>query len=805
MEIEYIGEHLTPGIIGNAFVVFAFVFALFSGISYFLGEKHEDESWKKMGRWFFRLHSISIAGIALSLFYIIFNHYFEYNYAYQHSSTDLPLRYMLSCFWEGQEGSFLLWLFWHAVIGNVLIRTARNWENSVMTVFAVVQVMLGSMLLGVYVLGIKIGSNPFLLLRENVDMMNIPLFQNPNYSSMIEGTGLNPLLQNYWMTIHPPTLFLGFASTLVPFSYAIASLWKKSYIEWLNPVLPWTFGGIMVLGTGVLMGGAWAYEALSFGGFWAWDPVENASLVPWLFLVAAGHLMLINRNKNEKPTSLITTYALTLLTFILILYSTYLTRSGILGKTSVHSFADGMPGQLILFLFLFIGLSVWMLFHRFREIPKSKEEEAFLSREFWMFIGSLVIVIAAFQITFTTSIPVVNAIFGTSLAPPINAIEHYNSWQIPFSIVVALMMALAQFLKYKKTTSESFLKNIWLSIVLSTLVTVLIAIALKMQNVILIVLLFASVLAVTSNTAFFFNVLKGKIKNAGASISHVGFALILLGALLSAGLQQNISVNTSGIDIRMKGEKSNANLDNILLYEKDTLPMGPYLVSYSGKQRSGVNMMYEVRYIEKSNGQVNEFSLYPRIQLNKMMGNVPEPDTKHFWNRDLFTYVSYVNQDDLTGEKKEDYQVLDTFILSKGDTGIVAPYLMVLKGVSRDVDYEKHKLSETDIAVKAILEIDNMHGVKSTLEPILVIRENRLYHIKDQDEDLGIRFSLTSIDPEAGKLNLIYEKDKNKKEDFIIMKAVIFPFINVLWIGCIIMIFGIVLAVYNRLSNQIKL
>ena len=135
MDIEYVGEHLLPGQLGNIFVMLAFASILFSSISYYLSEKWSQDSWKGLGRLFFRIHSVSILGIIASLFYIIVNHYFEYNYAYEHSSSDLPLRYMLSCFWEGQEGSYLLWMFWHMVLGNILIRSSKDWESSVLTVF----------------------------------------------------------------------------------------------------------------------------------------------------------------------------------------------------------------------------------------------------------------------------------------------------------------------------------------------------------------------------------------------------------------------------------------------------------------------------------------------------------------------------------------------------------------------------------------------------------------------------------------------------------------------------------------------
>ena len=219
------------------------------------------------------------------------------------------------------------------------------------------------MLLGIYVGDLRLGSSPFVLIRQLPENLGLPWTGIADYLTRIpqfaDGRGLNPLLQNYWMTIHPPTLFLGFAATLVPFAYAIAGLWKGRFREWMAPALPWTFFGVMVLGIGILMGGAWAYEALSFGGFWAWDPVENASLVPWLTLVAAGHLMLVNK---RKETSLFTTLLLTLLTFLLVLYSTFLTRSGVLGDTSVHSFTgEGMLPGLLVFMLTFVWLSVVML------------------------------------------------------------------------------------------------------------------------------------------------------------------------------------------------------------------------------------------------------------------------------------------------------------------------------------------------------------------------------------------------------------------------------------------------------------
>ncbi|MEK6616999.1 MAG: cytochrome c biogenesis protein CcsA, partial [Bacteroidota bacterium] len=438
--MQYIGEHLWAGHLGNIFIIISFVAALLSAFAYFLAARSEpvsesETSWKKIARISFRIHSISVLGIVAMLFIMLFNHYFEFQYVWQHSNKEMDMQYIASCFWEGQEGSFLLWSFWHVVIGNILIRTlnhksiihnpnSQNWEAPVMTTISLVQVFLCSMLLGIYILDYKIGSNPFIpFTRDTVDgfweamQRAIPPQDYPhNYLKYINGRGLNPLLQNYWMVIHPPTLFLGFALTIVPFAFAIAGLWKKKYNEWQRIALPWTFFGIMILGTGVLMGGAWAYEALSFGGFWSWDPVENASLVPWITLVGAGHVMMIHKNKGQ---SLFATFFLALITFILILYSTFLTRSGILGDSSVHAFTDlGISGQLLVYLGFFTLLAIILLIVNFNKLPKSPQEDSIWSREFWMLIGALILLIAYFQISLTTSIPVINKVFGTNMAPP---------------------------------------------------------------------------------------------------------------------------------------------------------------------------------------------------------------------------------------------------------------------------------------------------------------------------------------------------------------------------------------------------
>ena len=805
MEINYIGEHLWAGQLGQISIIIAFVSALVAAVGYAFASKNDAafNDWKLLSRGAFSLHILSVFSIIATLLYMLYNGMFEYHYVWQHSNSEMPMRYIMSSFWEGQEGSFLLWLFWHAVLGAILLKTSKTWEAPVMSVFAMVQMFLVSMVLGVN-LGdvIRIGSTPFLLLREHPDFMNLPFLQNAAYLDRLDGRGLNPLLQNYWMTIHPPTLFLGFASTLVPFAFAIAGLWKKKYTEWMKPALPWTFFGVMILGTGILMGGAWAYEALSFGGFWAWDPVENSSLVPWITLVGAAHVMVIQKNRGQ---SLIMTFVLTTSTFVLILYSTFLTRSGILGDTSVHAFTDlGMSGQLLVYLLAFLFLAMGLLAYNWKDIPKSKDEDSLYSREFWMFIGALVLVISSFQITFTTSIPVWNKLFGTNLAPPLDPIAHYNSFQIPLAIMLAMLIAVTQYFKYRKTDPQQITKALTIPFILALVGTVAIGYLMHYSNVLYLAMLFATLFLIFANAYYWLKVLKGKMKIAGASVAHIGFGMILLGAFLSTSKTQVISMNTSGTDVESLGKSGDfSNRENILMMRNDTLRMADYFVTYTGKKKEGVNVFYQVDYLTKTDNTYNlEFSLYPRVQTNPRMGNIAEPDTKHFLHKDIYSFVTYAEvETEEAEEKPEDYKNTSTEQLAPGDTLFAGQAILIFNGFDREVDREQYNLKEGDIAVAANITAIDISGNKTPLTPLYVIRDRMAIPIPAEMKELGLRLVVNKVLPEDGKVEIaLYEKPEAYRE-FIVMQAMIFPWINILWAGCLVMIIGTILAMRRRVSK----
>lgn len=796
--MEYLGEHTWIGEIGNLFVLIAFAFGGLSTVAYFLGEQRDDSSWRKLGRWSFWMHSLGVIGMVATLFAMIFNQYFEYHYVWQHSSTELPLRYIFSCFWEGIEGSFILWMFWHVVVLNILLRFLDKWESSVMAVAVSVQVFLTSMLLGVYLFEYKLGSNPFTVLtREHPDFVNLPIFQLPNYLEVLDGRGLNPLLQNYWMTIHPPTLFLGFSLVLIPFAFAIAGLWRGKYTEWVKPALPWTYLGIAILGIGILMGGAWAYEALSFGGFWAWDPVENASLVPWLILVGAGHLMLIQR---KEKTSVFTLFMLTTLSFCLIQYSSFLTKSGILGESSVHSFTDlGMTGQLAISLFFYVFLSIALILWRNKDFPKNKKEDHIWSREFWMFMGALILMISAFQIEFSTSFPVINQIFGTNLAPSSDRIEYYNKWQLPLAILVTAMVAFTQFMKYKRSEPRLLIRQLSVSIGAAAVITAATSIIFSITNPLVILLAFTSTWAIVSNLDYVVRILKGKLKKAGASIAHVGFGLIMLGALISTSQSDVISENTSLYDVGALGENFDNN-ENILLMKDDTLMMGDYFVSYRGKETDGIFIHYEVEYMQAdATGELQTaFTLYPFIQLNPRMGNVAEPYTKHYLDKDVYTHITYAeleNRDKKVEESEHSIEV--------GDTIFTQNSFMVFDSLDRKPALTNKGLTINDLALGAKFTLYDVQTNAHSLTPLFVIRDRQFsFSVPDSVPNVGVTISFDGIDPAAERFSFrITEKDPKYRE-FIVMKAILFPWINILWLGIIVMGLGTLLAVFQRFKQR---
>lgn len=811
MDTQFIGENLVPGKLGHFFIILSFVAALFSMFSYFRAANTESRNaessrfWLVLGRNGFIIHSFSIIAIFIALYYIISNHLFEYNYAFSHSSRALPMQYLLSCFWEGSEGSFMLWAFWNAVLGLIVMATGKQLESRTMAIIALVQVAIATTLLGFYFgESINIGSTPFILLREK--MSNAPIFTQANYLSQItDGNGLNVSLQNYWMVIHPPVLFLGFASTLIPFAYCMAALWKGDYQLFVKPGLVWSLFSGAVLGTGIMMGGAWAYESLNFGGYWAWDPVENASLVPWLTLVAGLHTLLIYKATRR---SIIFTFVLLLLTHILIWYSTFLTRTGILGNTSVHAFT-GEGSALTYHLLAIIGvlmlISIWLLVKRWKALPRIKTEEAASSREFWMFIGSFVLLLSAIQISISTSIPVwsplAKAITGKDVAPPVEPIQHYNSIQIWVSIVIALLSASILFFKFKSTDLKKALRGLLIAFIIAVAFTALVGITQKIEIGPYSLLLFSSCYAVSASLYYLVSSLaKSRIKMIGAPIAHFGFGLVLLGILLSSYNKEIISWNTTGVEIGFEREDPKEamkeNRENIILPINIPVAMGEYFAIYRGDSISATDprLFYKVEYERRdtaTNTVTERFVLYPDLIKPKNSESfTANPDSKHYLTRDIFTYVNGVSN------KKE----ADKYVKHKvktGDSIFVTGGFMVFNGFEKNVSKAGYTPEPGDIAVAANLSIYDLKGKIKDIAPVYYIRNQTEGSVDDTFKTMSLHTRFTRIIPEENSAEIEVQQS-SPENDYIVLKAMVFPYINVLWLGVIVMVLGFLISMMFR-------
>ena len=811
--MKFEGEHLLPGQIGHFFVLLAFVASLVSTIAYFkasrLGDSSEKTSWLRYARAAFITQVFSVLTIFGLIIFICSNHYFEYLYAYKHASKELESKYLLACVWEGQEGSFLLWSIWHSVLGTILIFRSKKWESHVMTVFSFAQVFLALMLLGLYFGGVRIGSNPFVLTRNELEG---PIFSQANYLSFIkDGVGLNVLLRNYWMVIHPPVLFLGFASTLVPLAFAYGGLQTKKFGEWIKPALPWALASACVLGVGIMMGGKWAYESLSFGGYWAWDPVENASLVPWLILISGLHCMAIY---NATGNSLKASYLFIILTNAFILYSTFLTRTGILGDTSVHSFTEaGMAMNILIGLYvLAIPLPMLVMFFKnAKHMPAVYKEENTSSREFWMFIGSLIIFLSAVFIIAVTSVPVYNKIFNTNIADPQDREFTYNKVMVLVAVIIGILTAASQYFKYRNTEKKYFLKKISIPFGAALVITILIAIFYPIAYIkqgagflgAIYLALFATLFAAIANATYLWSVLKGNLKAGGAAIAHTGFALMIAGMLISSGNKQVISDNRkTGLYIPFAedpdGKHTEDPLENLTLIKMVPTQMAEYMVTYTGdssavkeKNRSFYKLMVEKK--DQSNGKVLEnFELTPDVYKMKDNNLSSNPDIKHYLFHDVFTYISSIADrsavEDTAQFKIHEVKLGDSIFYTKG--------YMILNNVLKNPDNERFHFKPTDTALVADITVFSKDGTSYKAFPLLSINNFEVNYKDDTVFAKNIYLKLAGISQD-GKFKIAV-KESEVPADFLTLKAYVFPYINLVWVGLIIMAAGFVVSMSRR-------
>jgi cytochrome c-type biogenesis protein CcmF len=493
----------------------AFAALIASTCFYALSIRGRDGA-RTLARQTYALATFAVLMASAVLLFLILSHDFRLHYVFSYSDLSLSLPYLVSTFWAGQEGSFLLWLMAGMLLGLPLVRYARHYEDRTLLVY---NLTLLSLLL------ILLRQSPFRFLAD------LPPGQMPT-----DGQGLNPLLQNPWMTIHPPIMFIGYAATAIPFAFAIAALWGRRYDEWVTASMPWALVTVVTLGCAILLGGYWAYVTLGWGGYWGWDPVENSSLVPWLASAALVHGMLLQRARGRFRKL---NFSLAILAYVLVVYATFLTRSGVLADFSVHSFVDlGITSWLVGNIVVFLGLGLVALLWRWREIPSQAGDEPLFSRTVFFVLAISALLGTAAMVLLGTSAPLITRL---ATQPSQVGPAFYSKVLLPVGILIGALLAVVPFLHWRGSHAE-LRSRLLLGGSLAVAATG-VGIAVGARGALFIPFLFAALFAFFSNLLKTIDeVRKRRLRVAGGYLAHVGLSLMLAGIITSSAYNRTEKV-----------------------------------------------------------------------------------------------------------------------------------------------------------------------------------------------------------------------------------------------------------------------
>lgn len=545
----------------------ALIFSIIAMVCYFLTlRKPGNKRGVLIARGFYTAAALAILATFGLLANRTYGMDFRFEYVIKETGRDLIQNDVLhhwlrvAATWAGQEGSFLLWNVWTVLIGFLVFAKAGKYESRVMPFFLSIIAFLCA---------ISIRQTPFNLIHlpGAAELAANPMAMYPPP----DGAGLNASLQNYWMTIHPPTIFFGFASLAVPFVYAVAALIWKDYDGWTPRVMPYALLTCGTLGIGLFMGGYWAYETLGWHGFWAWDPVENASFFPWLSITALVHGLVVQKSRGGMGR---TNTFLGIFSFWLFLLGTFLTRSGILKDFSVHSFVSiDMASKALMVAMMVVyglgGLGLWTV--RFGSIPGRKTlGDTLVSRDFAFFMAVVLMVAACLIVMLGTTAPIsLTMLHRKAMAPEA---VFYNKPLLPLSILTAFFMGVVPWLAWRKTDTEKFLgklvipwflmlgfgffmifwtlgaENEWMKVADMSDPSVAATWAAWGKNPILqrmsvVSLCSLGFLAALSNSMLVYKVFRSKPLAAGGWLAHVGMGVLMIGVIVSNTYERTVIFN----------------------------------------------------------------------------------------------------------------------------------------------------------------------------------------------------------------------------------------------------------------------
>ena len=506
--------------IGHFALILALGVSIIQGVLPLIGAQQGRREWLVLAR---PATQISFALLAISFAVLAWSFYvndFSVLYVAEHSNSQLPTVYRLGAVWGGHEGSLLLWIF-----------LLTGWAFAVAQLSKTLDEFMVARVLGVLGL-VATGLLLFVLATSNPFERLLPAAQ--------DGRSLNPLLQDPGLVFHPPMLYMGYVGFSVAFAFAIASLLTgKLDAAWARWSRPWTTTAWIFLTLGIALGSWWAYYELGWGGWWFWDPVENASFMPWLIGTALLHSLAVTEKRGGFKNW---TVLLAIIAFSMSLLGTFLVRSGVL--TSVHAFAtDPRRGIFILILLsVVVGSSLFLYALR---APKSTLGGAFslMSRETLMLLGNVFLVVAAASVLLGTLYPLLIDALNLgkiSVGPP-----YFNAVFVPIMVPVLFLMAIGPWANWKSTNLNALLKRLWLAAVVAVVAAILIPRMMGEFTILTALGFLLSFWIIASGVLQIirqFKVGKPTRSFIGMQLGHVGIAVFVIGVTMVGAYQEEKDV-----------------------------------------------------------------------------------------------------------------------------------------------------------------------------------------------------------------------------------------------------------------------
>ena len=428
--------------VGFIAILIAFLLSLYGILAFVVGLKSENDRLMESAKGAVLAIAFLTSVASVVLIYLLVKSDFSVEYVYKYTSADLPLFYKVSAFWAGNAGSLLLWAVVLAIYSAIVAYSKKYYQDSSLPYVNIIMLINSAFFLGM----LSFVSNPF---------AGYPV--NP-----AEGAGLNPLLQNPGMVFHPVTLYLGYVGLAVPFAFAMAALISnRADDNWIKVTRRWSVIAWMFLTLGNLYGAQWAYVELGWGGYWGWDPVENASFIPWLTATAFIHSIMIQERKDMLK---IWNMVLIIITYVLTIFGTFLVRSGVL--TSVHAFGDSNLGRyFLIFMIAMLAGSLYLLVDRAHLLKEGSEFESYLSRESSFLLNNLLLVGAAFAVFWGTIFPLVSeAVRGVKVTV---SIPFFDQVVGPILLAMLFIMGICPLIAWQRSSLKKLRDNFLIPIILS--------------------------------------------------------------------------------------------------------------------------------------------------------------------------------------------------------------------------------------------------------------------------------------------------------------------------------------------------